>query len=206
MTTRTALVFDAETSAMPLWKEPSENPGQPHIVQLCGKIVNLDTRQTIQSMDVIIKPVDWVIEQGTIDLHGITNEYARAVGISEEAAVDMLIEMHKTVTCGRIAYNEPFDMRIIRIAQMRYNWTGRECDEWKNGERECVMRMATPICKIPKLNGKAGINFPKLQEAYKHFFDADMPGAHSAGGDVDATIAVYFAILDQMEEEKALTT
>jgi len=51
-----ALAFDTETTGLPLFKEPSEHPDQPHIVQLAAVLVDLDTRRELASMDVIVKP------------------------------------------------------------------------------------------------------------------------------------------------------
>ena len=50
-----ALAYDTETTGLPLFKEPSEDPRQPHIVQLGALLVDLDTRKTIASMDVIVR-------------------------------------------------------------------------------------------------------------------------------------------------------
>ena len=43
----TAIFFDTETTGLPLFKEHSEHPSQPHIVQLAACLVDLDTRKTI---------------------------------------------------------------------------------------------------------------------------------------------------------------
>lgn len=48
-----ALFYDTETQGLPLFKEPSEHPSQPHIVQLAACLLDLDTRKTIAGMDVI---------------------------------------------------------------------------------------------------------------------------------------------------------
>ncbi|WP_182340872.1 hypothetical protein [Comamonas koreensis] len=56
-----ALAYDTETTGLPLFKEPSEHPDQPHIVQLGAILVDLNTRTTIASMDVIIRPDGWTI-------------------------------------------------------------------------------------------------------------------------------------------------
>jgi len=74
---------DAETTGLPIWKEPSEDERQPHIVQLAGLLVNEDTQRVIQSIDVIIKPDGWVIPSEAIEIHGITNHLAENVGIPE---------------------------------------------------------------------------------------------------------------------------
>ena len=56
-----ALFFDTETTGLPLFKEPSEHPDQPHLVQLAASLVDLDTRAVLSSIDVIVKPDGWTI-------------------------------------------------------------------------------------------------------------------------------------------------
>ena len=71
-----AIFYDTETSGLPLFKEPSEDPRQPHIVQLAACLVDLDTGQTVSSMDVIVRPNGWTIPDNVAAIHGITTERA----------------------------------------------------------------------------------------------------------------------------------
>lgn len=199
----TVLFYDTETTGIPLFNEPSEDPRQPHIVQLAACLVDLDTHKTIQSMDVIVRPDGWEIPDDVAAIHGITTEVAKDVGISECLAVEMLLELWRKRT--RIGHNEQFDARIIRIALKRYFDDVRDVsgindiidvfpsDSWKAGQAECTLKLARPYCKLP--SNKA----PKLTEAYKHFTGEDMPDAHSAMGDVQGCMAVYFSIHSESE-------
>ena len=74
-----ALAYDTETTGLPLWNDPSDDPRQPHIVQLAAALVDIDTRRTIASMDVIVKPDGWTIPDDTVAVHGITTEHALRV-------------------------------------------------------------------------------------------------------------------------------
>ena len=127
-----AIFFDTETTGLPDWSQPSEAPHQPHIVQLAAQLVNLDTRRVISSMDVIIRPDGWTIPQETTVVHGITNEMAMDLGVPEAAAVEMFLGLWKNRL--RIAHNEQFDARIMRIALMRFFGEER-ADEFKAGTR-----------------------------------------------------------------------
>lgn len=203
-----ALIFDSETTGLPLWKEPSDHPDQPHIVQLAAKLVNVDTREVLQSMDVIVKPDGWVIPQDCIDIHGITNERAAAEGIPEKEAVEMLLAMVADAELvgdvELVGHNESFDRRIVRIGIKRHLDPLAEegavlpSDTWKDRKSFCTMWKARPLTKLP------GNKLPKLIEAYQHFIGKPMEGAHSAGGDVDGCMAVYFAIKDLSPVEKGL--
>ena len=88
-----AIVYDCETTGIPLFEQPSEDPRQPHIVQLAACLVDLDTRDTIASIDVIVRPDGWTIPDETAAVHGITTDHAQRFGVSESMAVGMLLEL-----------------------------------------------------------------------------------------------------------------
>ena len=195
------LFYDTETTGLPLFSEPSEDPRQPHMVQLAACLVDIDTRKTIASMDVIVRPSGWEIPEGVAAIHGITTERALQVGISESLAVELLMELWNNCDL-RIAHNESFDMRIVRIALMRHNEKiGRDPDQWKAGVAACTQALSTPILKLPPTEkmlaaGRRGAKSANLGEAYKHFTGNELAGAHTAMVDVQACMAVYFAIKD----------
>lgn len=186
------LFFDSETTGIPDFKAPSESEHQPHIVQLAALLVDLDTEQTIQSMDVIIKPDGWTITQELTDIHGISHEHALNVGVPEKLAVDMFLQLWNRRP--RMAFNSTFDNRIIRIALKRYFGTDM-VDKWHNGsqgvEWQCQMIAARKI-----MGGKQ----PTLAEAYKHFAGKELENAHSAMADAKACMVIYFAIKNAQEK------
>jgi hypothetical protein len=55
----------------------------------------------------------------------------------------------------------------------------------------CTMLTLTPICKIPKKDGRVGNKWPKLQEAYQYIFGEQFPNAHNAMVDIEATRRVF---------------
>lgn len=196
-----ALIYDTETTGLPDFKAPSEAPHQPHIVQLAACLVDLDTRQTISSMDVICRPDGWTIPDDIAAIHGITTEHALDVGIPESLAVGMFMEMWSGRL--RIAHNEPFDARILRIALMRFE-DEQTADKWKAGTSDCTARLATPICKIPPTPKMVAAGFNKfktanLGEAYRHFTGKELENAHRAMADVQGCMEVFFKILDQQK-------
>lgn len=184
------IFFDVETTGIPLFKEPSEHPDQPHIVQLAAALVDIETRKTVSSIDVVIKPVGYEISEEMTAIHGITNEFAHDVGVEMKHALPMFLSMASGRL--RVAYNQSFDARMIRIAQHKLGhlFTEDDLENWKTGLSECAMYAARKHTNLPKNK------LPKLQEAYRHFFGINFEGAHSAMADVNACIAVYFAIKD----------
>lgn len=56
------------------------------------------------------------------------------------------------------AFNKSFDFDFLRDRGFRIN------------DLDCPMKLATPICKLPKANGWGGYKWPKVEEAWKYFF------------------------------------
>ena len=197
------LVYDTETTGLPLFSEPAEHPDQPHIVQLAAILVDTDTEQDIASMNVIVRPNGWTLPDDVAKVHGITQDHAMAVGIPEELALYMFMELWMGRL--RIAHNESFDARIIRIALKRHHDPREESlatppsDVWKASTAECTARMSTPILNLPPTEkmiaaGRRHAKTPNLGEAYQHFAGKPLQNAHNAMADVQACMFIYFAM------------
>lgn len=213
------LCYDTETAGLPLFREPSEHPDQPHIVQLGAALVDAETREVEERVNLISRPDGWTIPDEVAAIHGITTERAMDEGVPEADLVDELVSLWKR--CGmRLGYNEPFDARIVRIALMRFlpdavfeTDTSAEplADAWKAGKARCAAVMATPICKMPPTErmlaaGRHHHKTPKLSEAYELLLGSPMENAHDAMADVDACLAVYWHLLDLQTEAEVPKT
>lgn len=192
------LFYDTETTGLPDWFSPSEAAQQPHIVQLAAAIVDSETRRIEASVNLIVRPDGWTIPDpvGTLNarLFQITTEQAAKTGIPEADALQIFLAMWRVCEL-RVAHNERFDARIVRIATKRY--CGMEAQEaWKAGYQFCTMVASTDLCRIPKASGRGGWKFPKLSEAYTHFTGEEFVDAHNAWEDLTAAQAVYWGILD----------
>lgn len=183
------VTFDTETNGMVSWKEKSEGDNQPHIVQIAALRVDEVTRQTKQSLDIIIKPVTWDIDQEMTDIHGITKEYAMDVGVPEDLAIEMFLAFHEGCS-KRLAYNTTFDNRIIRIGIKRYIGD-KVADKWKAEPYECQM-----IASRKHMGGKN----PKLAAAYQEICGKELVNAHTAMADTVACMDIYFALQDIQAE------
>ncbi len=186
-----AIFFDTETTGLPLFSEPSEDPRQPHIIQLAALLVDLDTRKTIASLG-------WEIPEDVVKIHGITTAYARSVGVPEPLAVQLFLELWSRADV-RIGHNEQFDARIVRCALHRYTHLTERAPLWKAGRSECTQILATPILKLPPTAKMVAAGFNKhksanLREAYLHFMGRELEDAHSAIADARGCLEVYFAM------------
>ena len=184
------LVFDTETTGLPLWKEPDTHAEQPHLVQVAALLVDTDTKKTLSSLNVLVRPLNWTIPAEATAIHGITQQQALDLGVPEFMAVEMLTNLCRGRV--RVAHNESFDARIIRIATLRYE-DEDAADIWDSYKGECTMAMARKV-----IGGKN----PKLSEAYKHFTGQDLVGAHSAIVDAQACKAIYLEMLNRGGEPK----
>lgn len=72
------LIYDTETTGLPLFKEPSEDPRQPHLVELCGLLYDEASREIVDSYHTLIRPDGWTIPDEVAEIHGITTERALA--------------------------------------------------------------------------------------------------------------------------------
>lgn len=206
---KTILFFDTETTGLPEFKLPSDDPKQPYVTQLAAELCVEETGETLASMDVMIKPEGWTIPEELQALTGITMDRAERYGVPAEAAMGAFLEMWCNADL-RCAHNEPFDARIARIAIMRSAYWSMEAmqtsageipfaDYWKAAPAYCTQTNSTRILMLPpteKMVAKRmkGPKSPNLGEAYKFFTGLELVGAHNAKNDIMACKAVYYGI------------
>lgn len=186
------LFYDTETTGLINFKRRSHDPSQPHLVQLAALLMD-DEGNEIQSLSVIIEPNGYEIPKEASDVHGITTEFAKKVGIPLEYAVMPFLNMaHKANQL--VAHNISFDNRVIKIAKKRL-------PDIKFPEMTatnfCTMNKSKSIVNLPATPkmiaaGFTGPKVPKLEECIKHFFDEELEGAHDALVDVRACARVYY--------------
>lgn len=186
--------FDTETTGIPDWKVPSIGKSQPHIVSLALRQVNKTTREVHKSMDVIIKPDGWSwgINDEAYDIHGISYDQAMDEGVPEPDAVYSFMEIVNDERSDySVAHNNVFDIRMIRIALLRY--FPHLAPDWKLKRRLCTMTNFRKLEEFHKV--------PKLTEAYEVVTGEEHTDAHSAMGDVLAMDKVYWHLFDTYGEE-----
>lgn len=205
------ICYDTETTGLVDFKQPSEGPQQPHLVELAASLFDDTTGDYIDGFSVLVKPDDWVISEEVSKIHGITHEMAMAEGIPEHQAVAKFLALNARASL-RVAHNEAFDQRILRIAMKRY---GNGAEGWQNLTQEqkdviaddfkaqpayCTCNASKQICQIPATDKMKKTGFgrtfksPNLGEAFEHFTGQKLEGAHRAHVDVAACAKVYFAL------------
>jgi DNA polymerase-3 subunit epsilon len=183
-----------EPNGKPIWVR-SADPRQPHIVQPAASLVDMTTREVVDTLEFIVRPDGWEIPADVVAIHGITTERALAEGIDARDGLERFLAFWRRSQRPRIAFNEAFDARLVRIGLARHGFPEDVQLEWNEAASECAMLLATPIVKAPAKNGKKGYKWPSLKEACDHF-GIPQPEAHDAAVDVARTIDVYWAIQD----------
>lgn len=183
MTIDDVLFFDSETTGIleRSWNWDTDFDKYPHVVQLAWMHgCKVETH--------IIRPDGWEIPQETVDVHGITTEYALEHGEPFASVVDMFIQdCHDAgLICGHNIY---FDTSIIKANILRE--LGREyydANDVENalykGKRIDTMRPTMKWVDARMANGR--LKFPNLSELYSRCFPGESFPAHDALEDVKA--------------------
>ena len=194
------LVYDFETTGLPEYKIPSDDPAQPHIVEVGALVIN-DSLDVVKSWSRIVKPDGWQIPVDiSTNIHGITTEMALQHGISEKVAIQEFMDLVDECSL-RVAHYDVFDSRIARIAMKRYGFLPYAEDFWRPMERYCTCNNFRRLNKSLKLGGQDA----KLGTAYRVATGEEMDDrvAHTALGDAEACLEVYRFLRSQ---EKVLDT
>jgi len=187
------LFFDTETTGLPQWHSPITDSAQPHLVQLAALFTDNDGTE-VSLLNVIIRPEGWTIPVEASNVHGITTERAYECGVPLKAALSIFNAMLRAAS-KRVAHNISFDDMLVSIAAERVG-AGRLMEALAGQPTFCTMNATTNICKIPspRARHQEDYKWPKLSEAYKHFFNEELVGAHDALVDVRACKRIYFAL------------
>lgn len=184
------LFTDTETTGFVDLKKPPSDPKQPYVVQLAA-ILTTDEGETIDELDMIVKPEGWEVPVEASNVHGITTEIALSKGLHKGLVLNAYIALHDKAYIT-VAHNADFDRMVMKAFIFRCGSTTLL------KPMHCTMRMCRDIIKIPptpKMRAAGYMQYknPSLTESYKFFFHKNFEGAHNALNDVRATKEVYFA-------------
>lgn len=195
----TILFYDTETTGLPEYSKPSNDPCQPRVTQLAAELCIEATGETIAEFNHIILPDGWTIPEDVAKLTGLTTELALVQGVAMDHVLPEFIELWKRAGL-RAAHNQPFDMRMLRIELVRSPTFMNQleagkpfADHWKAAPSYCTQSNATKIVNAARPEGDKR-KTASLAEAYAHFTGKTLDGAHDAMVDVRACKAVYYGI------------
>ena len=182
------LFFDTETTGKLDFKSDMTAAQQPNLVQIAALLQD-QHRKTVGQINFIIAPQGWIVTAEVAAIHGITNDRAIRYGVPIKTALSAFSNFCKNAEI-LVAHNLQFDLRVMETAYFRAGLPHGMAKMMKY----CTMSVSTDICRLPGNYGK--YKWPKLSEAYKHFFNCDFEGAHDAMHDVDAMVKIYWKLKD----------
>ena len=195
MTINDVLFFDTETTGVPdkSYKWDTDYQNYPHIVQLAWYSPMHSAME-----NHIIRPDGWEIPQETVEIHGITTEYALEHGEPFASVIDMFIQdcAEAPLICG---HNIHFDTSIVKANILRelgreyYDANDVESALYK-GKRIDTMRPSMKWVDARTQSGR--LKFPNLTELYSRCFPGETFPAHDAMEDVRAVARCLPVIIE----------
>lgn len=184
------LIFDTETTGLPKYDLPPEDPTNARVVQLACALLD-DKLEEVSTFATRIKPDGWTISAGAQGAHGLSDEDCKEYGMEIEKALQIFEHMLDNADYV-VAHNFKFDAHLLLTEQMLLGKVPHKV--LANGAGICTMLLTTDICKLKgKIPGRH--KWPKLEEAHQHFFNEPMKNAHDALGDVRATMRIFKHLL-----------
>ena len=185
--------FDTETSDLiEDYKMRSNDPRQPHTVQLAALLVDSETREELGSFNRIIKPDGWEISPGAFKQHGISMERAMDEGQPAADVMEDFVSFWKQAEL-RIAHNTTFDNRMVRIGMMRHLPEGKQKEDLMKIWKEVKTAYFCTMVKSRSLYGK----WSTLSLVYETLMGEPLEGAHDAMNDARAALAIYFKLIER---------
>lgn len=179
------ILFDTETTGLPQKLLPASHANQARIVQLAALLVDNELNE-IAGFRTLIKPDGWTrIDPRAQEAHGISIEDCQKRGVGGKTALAMYSELAEKSDVA-VAHNIAFDKQLISI-ETEYHKMNNPLIAMQS--QFCTMLHSTNVCKLwGKIPGQ--FKWPKLKEAYKHFYGCEPEMQHDAFGDIKATLAV----------------
>ena len=201
-----ALIFDTETTGLPLAYIPAERDlnNYPFVLQFCAKLIEIDLDnldepiKLIYSINSLVKPYRKgkliEIHPKAQAVHGITIEQCKQEG-NDIATIALIFQGLTNSADVLVAHNYFFDRNVLVSELLNL---GIEPKAKQGCKSLCTMKISTDVLKIPQ-SGKHEFKFPSLAEAFKFYTNGenieDHHKTHDAEGDVDATIHVLLEII-----------
>ena len=183
------LIFDTETTGLPLdMSLPAHHlDNWPRIVQLAWALYD-EEGNPLRRSNFIIRPEGFRIPDGMI--HGITHQEALEEGEHLRfALVDFAVDI--TEAGAIVAHNYDFDCPVVAAEFIR---TFRR-NPFDHAIAYCTQKQPTAHLKIVRKEKERGYGlykWPSLKQLHQYCFGTDVPNAHDASADVDATARCFF--------------
>lgn len=179
-----------------IWEEP-EDLNEWFTIKEGAVIISPNLQPIAELRTYVQLPDGMQVEQGAVDIHGITAEKANSLGMSRLnvacAFMDML-DVADKVVAHNIAYDRKIMNHMIWMETEELDEAPMGSGIFSGKDLACTMKDLTNVVKVPKPSSWKGSGFkwPKLSECYKYFFGREFEDAHDAAVDTKACAEVYF--------------
>lgn len=176
-------ILDTETSGLPDFKLPADHSDQPRLASIT-LILTDDAGEVTDTHNMLVQPEGWEISPSVTAINGLTTERCATEGRPLAEALNLY---SNTIKEGFVivAYNAQFDCKVMRGELRRAGMP----DMFEETPNICAMR-ACDKRGIEKAGDKKG-GFPKLSDAYRHFFGEELSDAHTSLADATACLKVF---------------
>lgn len=168
------IAFDFETSGLPTGRD---NYDTCRAVSLSAARFSSRGRLT-GTFDTIIQPTDFIISQGSIDVHGITQERAHKEGRPFTVIFSEFLAFIGPRTKTIVAHNAKFDTAVLRSEMLRHGLSLNLLDTF---DFQCTMELYRARYLKPI----------KLGVLYEDLFGYPFENAHNSLADCIACGQVY---------------
>jgi DNA polymerase III epsilon subunit-like protein len=134
-----------------------------------------------------------MIKDGARDVHGITSRQAGRDGVSETAALGVLIGFAAQASMV-LGHGVSFDRQVIEGLLLR---RGKDARMWVRPGLQFIdtMTAATPVCRLPSGRDDGQFKWPSLDVACETILhEQPRSGHHSAWDDCQRTKRLYLAL------------
>ena len=185
------LFFDTETTGLPLDNNApsSDVDNWPRLVQL-GWIITNPQGDVLSSVNRLIIPIDFEIDENATRIHHISQTKAREYG---DPLIDVLEEfiIDLRSVAFVVGHNVDFDKKIVGAELIRCGMP----DILNNYPSIDTMKMGLDFTDYTDFHGRK--KFPKLSELHAALFGVAHRNSHDAMGDVEATVKCFFWMKNQ---------
>lgn len=186
------LIFDTETSGLPSRSHSShytnlDQYSTCRLLSISWIILNNSNDIVLKNTYYII-PDNFDISTKSIEIHGLTKDILTEKGITIHNFVHHLNTILNTYNITHlIAHNINFDINVIKSELHRYAYLNT-LDKINNKSLFCTM-----------INSKKQIGlskWPKLAEAYRHYYNDEITNAHDAEFDTLYCYKVFLKLYE----------
>lgn len=194
----TGLFFDTETTGVKTKWTPDFKPA---LVQLGAILQDLDTKRVLAEINLVNCEVGEIPEAAS-DVHGITTEMAKTIGIQAVLIDEVFARLMKKADIV-VAHNINYDLDVVEDNMPRTQSVVGTVPTFD------TMASSLYIVKAPLtakqvyyftskgLPPDAPYKSPNLIETHQHFYGKPFEGAHDAMADIRACRDIFFTLIEQ---------